>query len=788
MSAVLPLANAVYLLPGALMAAVSAALALKLAFGGLAANWKAAGTGAGAGSAAMAAAERRVATAQREAKAAQDAINTAREAAAQRINDLARELAGARLDERGAVLAVARAEQQLREARRGGNALDIREAELAYEQALQTVQDVGARTQQLANEQKDAATKGVEGSDQVQEALQRQRDAIQELADAQKALATAGSGGGGKGLPQLSAAGYQLLAALKAVTPQWQALQRTVQQRTFAGVGADIRALSAAWLPMLHRRLGEMGGAWNATIRSAAGLALTKPFITDTSTALHDAAVGTDRLGRALTPVISGLRHIGTVAASFLPGLGQGALNAAQRFERWAAAARESGKLRQWIGDSLTVLRELWQLGGNVVGIILAIFRAGGNGGATLDGLIRGTAAMKAWLSSAEGQQKVAGILGLLRSVLTDFGTALSQVGPVLVGTTDNMGLLGTSASVLSTVMGWLADHAGLIAAIMPVLLTLFIANRTIQTLSLPVEIARIVVMARLNGAMRANTAQLAIANGVERTGLLLRARALVVSAAERTSKIVMTAVNWALSASTWAVLGPILLVVVAVAALAAGVIYAYTHWGWFRKAVGYVKDGLLLVWDALKFVWSWLQQNWVLVLSILTGPIGAAVIYIVRHWDSIVATVKGLPGRIASAASGMWDGIKNAFKGAINWIIDHWNGLKFGVPKMDLGPLGSYGGQTFRVPQIPRLDVGGRVLATGLAVIHRGEEVVPAAEVQPRAPAVGGRSGHVTVQLVMDNRSGGPVDGAIATMIQYLIRTGQIRLATVDGTRVKVG
>ena len=49
-------------------------------------------------------------------------------------------------------------------------------------------------------------------------------------------------------------------------------------------------------------------------------------------------------------------------------------------------------------------------------------------------------------------------------------------------------------------------------------------------------------------------------------------------------------------------------------------------------------------------------------------------------HFDTLVTFVQKLPGRIASAASGMWDGIKDSFRHAINWIIDKWNDLSFTV------------------------------------------------------------------------------------------------------------
>jgi hypothetical protein len=51
----------------------------------------------------------------------------------------------------------------------------------------------------------------------------------------------------------------------------------------------------------------------------------------------------------------------------------------------------------------------------------------------------------------------------------------------------------------------------------------------------------------------------------------------------------------------------------------------------------------------------NWLKENWPLVLAILTGPIGLAVLAVVKNFDEIVAFVKGVPKKLKDAAVGMW-------------------------------------------------------------------------------------------------------------------------------------
>ncbi|MBW3663577.1 MAG: tape measure protein [Actinobacteria bacterium] len=98
-------------------------------------------------------------------------------------------------------------------------------------------------------------------------------------------------------------------------------------------------------------------------------------------------------------------------------------------------------------------------------------------------------------------------------------------------------------------------------------------------------------------------------------------------------------------------------------------------------------------------------------------------------QFDRVVEFIKGMPGRIARVASGMWDGIKDAFRAAINWIIRAWNRLEFRIPGFDPpGPGPKFSGFTLGVPDIPLLDKGGVAMSPTLAMIaeRRPEAVIP--------------------------------------------------------------
>ena len=215
----------------------------------------------------------------------------------------------------------------------------------------------------------------------------------------------------------------------------------------------------------------------------------------------------------------------------------------------------------------------------------------------------------------------------------------------------------------------------------------------------------------------------------------------------------VATTVQTAFGVSLGISVGWIALIAVGVAALVAGVIWAWNNVDWFRSAVEgafkAISAAFGWIMDAAKAVWKWVSDNWPLLLAIITGPIGMAVAVVVRNWDTIKAAastawdfIKSLAGTLFDALtwpyrqawsviSSVWDNIKGGatatfdfvkgvFSGLANAITAPikiaWNALAsvwnstvgavaIKIPGWVPGPLG---GQGFDVPDLPRLAKGG--------------------------------------------------------------------------------
>jgi hypothetical protein len=220
------------------------------------------------------------------------------------------------------------------------------------------------------------------------------------------------------------------------------------------------------------------------------------------------------------------------------------------------------------------------------------------------------------------------------------------------------------------------------------------------------------------------------------------------------------TGAQWLLNAAMEA--NPIGLVVLAIIGLVAVFVLAWKHSETFRMIV---TAAFRMVKTVVADVVGWVRTNWPLLLAILTGPIGLAVLVIVRHWSAIkngALEVKnwivnrfaevlnfftGLPGKIGRLATGMFDGFKDAFRGAIDWIINAWDSLHFSIqiPSFHVkGTNMTLGGETlgFGVPYIQPFATGGIVTSPTLAMIGEAgpEAVVPLGR--------GGFGNHVTIQL----------------------------------------
>jgi hypothetical protein len=193
-------------------------------------------------------------------------------------------------------------------------------------------------------------------------------------------------------------------------------------------------------------------------------------------------------------------------------------------------------------------------------------------------------------------------------------------------------------------------------------------------------------------------------------------------------------ALNAALAAAaTIAAAAPL----IAIGLVVAGLAYLVIHnWDTIKAAT---EVAFKAVKDAVMTAFNWVKDNWPLLLAIITGPIGLAVLAVTKNWDTIKDAAKAVWDWISSnwaklteivakpiqsaqalvvaawdamkaGATAVWDWIKqkfdaiagimdsvvgaikaaaervaNAIKAPINAVINAWNSLSFQIPTIHL-------------------------------------------------------------------------------------------------------
>lgn len=208
-----------------------------------------------------------------------------------------------------------------------------------------------------------------------------------------------------------------------------------------------------------------------------------------------------------------------------------------------------------------------------------------------------------------------------------------------------------------------------------------------------------------------------------------------------------VTAAQWLWNASLFA--NPLTWIVIGIIALIAVIVLVATKTQFFQT----IWDG---VWGFMKAVGRWFAGPFVDFFKSAFTWIGDKV-------GMFVDLFKGIPGKLKSAFSGLFDILTWPYRTAFNFISDAWNNtvgkLHWTIPDWVPG----VGGKEISAPHLPHFHTGGVVPGTPgsemLAVLQAGEKVIPAGQ-------AGGGS---VVTLVV----AGGGDSALATFLHSLVRQG---------------
>jgi phage-related protein len=410
--------------------------------------------------------------------------------------------------------------------------------------------------------------------------------------------------GDAKALAGLAPSARESVNAIKSLKPAFEGVQKSVQGKFFEGFADQIKSVGGSYLPILKTGLTGIAAQLNLVGRGMFE-ALAAPAVQGNVTRiLSNTSNALKGMGPALGSVITGFAKLGAYGTSNLGGLGEAVAGVADRFRAFVDNGIHSGRFDEMLSSAKAGFADLGAIIGNVSSIVGTIFSglSDGSGQTFLATIRETTAAVAAFLQTAQAQEAIRALGETLRvageATRAVLLAALQAVIPIIIAL----------APIVQALAAFLRDNA---TAVVAVGLAFFAVQGALAIIGPMFTVLR---------------------------GILMGFR------------IAMLAVNLVMA------MNPIMLVVVAIAALVAAFVIAYQQSETFRNIVNAAFEG---------------------IKAVISGAVN-----VVR---SVLSWFGQLPGLMA----GWWNGARNAVVGAVGGLL----GFVRGIPGSIMGALGNVGG-----------------------------------------------------------------------------------------------
>lgn len=474
-----------------------------------------------------------------------------------------------------------------------------------------------------------------------------------------------------KALEKLSPEAQKFAKAYRDALPAIDAVKKAIQDAFFKGAAGQVSGIVTRLASLRPQAVG-VASAMGSIAKEIVQTATSSENLDRFRLVLSGVNAFLLKIKGSLAPVVTGFLNLASQMGQFGGTIGGSVNSALQTFGEFL----QNIDLKSVFATALPIVQSLGSFLKDIGTIAMELFSIFNVDGASSASILAELASqLAAFLQSAQGQealqalgmaiQSIAGASGqiflALLQALAPTIVALApgvaqlaqQIAGVMVPAINALNpLLVALAGFLSQNMSWIGPLAGVVVAAAAGFKAYAAAATAVTAVQTALNSAMLVSAA---GWIR-NTAAI-VAN---RIALVAGAVAMGVV---RAAVVAWTAVQWLLNAALSA--NPIGLVVLAIAALVAGIIYAWKNsetfrnvvmavWGAIKVAISAVVNWIMgTVWPSLKeawnqiasgaqTLWGWIKAAWNGIKTAISTAIRVASAIIKAVWAGIVAFVRG--------------------------------------------------------------------------------------------------------------------------------------------------
>ncbi|OMB79288.1 hypothetical protein [Mycolicibacterium conceptionense] len=254
-------------------------------------------------------------------------------------------------------------------------------------------------------------------------------DAVKDVTEALKEGTPEAMEKASQSLKRFAPAAQEVIKTVAGLGDDLDQFRRDIQQPMFEGVAKDIEGFVTKASPQFRRELGEMGKAWNGTLREVLRVGGSDSTLGFLDRIVGNTSKAQTNLNKAIEPLVHGIGTLTSESSDFLPRLADGLGKVTSRFDNWISTAAGNGDLDRWINEGIEAAGHLGETFLNIGKIITDLTSAAGGDGGFLKWLEDVTTKWHAFLSSDVGQQKLTDFFRDGREQLGEWIEILKNIG-----------------------------------------------------------------------------------------------------------------------------------------------------------------------------------------------------------------------------------------------------------------------------------------------------------------------------------------------------------------------